>query len=73
MDWRKLANCRSVNPDIFFPERGGTAREAKAICAGCEVRQECLDYAFAHHEKFGVWGGMAERERRRYRRSTRVA
>ena len=67
-DWQTRANCMGVDPDLFFPERGASTREAKAVCRGCEVRGECLEYALAHGEKFGIWGGLSERERRRVRR-----
>ncbi|MBM3672695.1 MAG: WhiB family transcriptional regulator [Actinobacteria bacterium] len=66
--WQERANCLGVDPDLFFPERGASTREAKAVCRGCEVRVECLEYALAHSEKFGIWGGLSERERRRVRR-----
>jgi len=55
-------------PEAFFPEKGGSTREAKRICSGCEVRAECLEYALANDERFGIWGGLSERERRRVRR-----
>lgn len=67
--WQRLANCLGVDPDLFFPERGASTREAKEVCRGCVVRSDCLDYALAHGEKFGIWGGMSERERRRVRRA----
>jgi WhiB family redox-sensing transcriptional regulator len=66
--WQEQANCLGVDPDLFFPERGASTREAKSVCRGCEVRVECLEYALAHGEKFGIWGGLSERERRRVRR-----
>jgi WhiB family redox-sensing transcriptional regulator len=66
--WQERANCLGVDPDLFFPERGASTREAKAVCRGCEVRVECLEYALEHGEKFGIWGGLSERERRRVRR-----
>src|SRR5499427_8098019 len=66
--WQDLANCLGVDPDLFFPERGASTREAKEVCRGCVVRQECLEYALANGEKFGIWGGLSERERRRIRR-----
>ena len=66
--WQEEANCLGVDPDLFFPERGASTREAKAVCRSCEVRSECLEYALAHGEKFGIWGGLSERERRRVRR-----
>jgi WhiB family redox-sensing transcriptional regulator len=66
--WQRSANCLGVDPDLFFPERGGSTREAKEVCRGCVVRQECLQYALDNSEKFGIWGGLSERERRRLRR-----
>lgn len=66
--WMRQANCMGVDPDLFFPDRGSSTREAKEVCRGCVVREECLDYALAHVEKFGIWGGLSERERRRLRR-----
>src|SRR5689334_2125879 len=65
--WQERANCLGVDPDLFFPERGASTKEAKSVCGGCEVRMECLEYALRHGEKFGIWGGMSERERRRIR------
>ena len=66
--WQRKANCMGVDPDLFFPERGASTREAKEVCRGCVVREDCLEYALANGEKFGIWGGMSERERRRIRR-----
>ena len=67
-DWQSRANCMGVDPDLFFPERGASTREAKEVCRGCVVRENCLEYALANGEKFGIWGGLSERERRRVRR-----
>jgi WhiB family redox-sensing transcriptional regulator len=67
-DWQERALCAQTDPEAFFPEKGGSTREAKRICSGCEVRAECLEYALAHDERFGIWGGLSERERRRLRR-----
>jgi WhiB family redox-sensing transcriptional regulator len=66
--WQVYANCLGVDPDLFFPERGASTREAKEVCRGCIVKDDCLEYALASGEKFGIWGGMSERERRRIRR-----
>jgi len=66
--WQDNANCLGVDPDLFFPERGASTREAKEVCKGCVVRNECLEYALMNGEKFGIWGGLSERERRRLRR-----
>ena len=71
--WQEEANCLGVDPDLFFPERGASTREAKEVCRGCVVRLECLEYALANGEKFGIWGGMSERERRRIRRARALA
>ena len=67
--WQSRANCMGVDPDLFFPERGASTREAKEVCRGCVVKDDCLEYALDNGEKFGIWGGMSERERRRLRRS----
>lgn len=66
--WQERALCAQTDPEAFFPEKGGSTREAKRICSGCDVKAECLDYALAHDERFGIWGGLSERERRRLRR-----
>lgn len=65
LGWQQRALCPQTDPEAFFPEKGGSTREAKRICAACEVRAECLDYALANDERFGIWGGYSERERRR--------
>ncbi|HEX3814859.1 MAG TPA: WhiB family transcriptional regulator [Mycobacteriales bacterium] len=67
-EWQERALCAQTDPEAFFPEKGGSTREAKKICTGCEVRDECLEYALAHDERFGIWGGLSERERRRLKR-----
>lgn len=66
--WQDQANCLGVDPDLFFPERGASTREAKEVCRGCVVRLDCLEFALVNGEKFGIWGGLSERERRRLRR-----
>ncbi len=71
--WHDFANCLGVDPDLFFPERGASTREAKEVCRGCVVRDDCLEYALQNGEKFGIWGGMSERERRRIRRQRALA
>ncbi|GGC66277.1 hypothetical protein GCM10011410_18560 [Hoyosella rhizosphaerae] len=67
-EWQDRALCAQTDPEAFFPEKGGSTREAKRICLGCEVRDECLEYALANDERFGIWGGLSERERRRLKR-----
>ncbi len=66
--WQDRALCAQTDPEAFFPEKGGSTREAKRVCTRCEVRDECLEYALAHDERFGIWGGTSERERRRLKR-----
>jgi len=66
--WQSNALCAQTDPEAFFPEKGGSTREAKRVCAKCDVRQACLEYALDHDERFGIWGGMSERDRRRLRR-----
>ena len=68
LPWAGQAKCLQADPDTFFPEKGGSTREAKRICVDCEVRVECLEYALANDERFGIWGGMSERERRKLKR-----
>jgi len=68
MGWQERALCAQTDPEAFFPEKGGSTREAKKVCTGCEVRAECLEYALEHDERFGIWGGLSERERRKLKR-----
>ena len=67
-DWKDYSNCLGVDPDLFFPARGASTREAKEVCRSCVVQNDCLEYALQNGEKFGIWGGMSERARRRIRR-----
>ncbi|EHY88772.1 Transcription factor WhiB [Saccharomonospora azurea NA-128] len=67
-DWQERALCAQTDPEAFFPEKGGSTREAKRICQVCEVRDDCLEYALAHDERFGIWGGLSERERRKLKK-----
>jgi WhiB family transcriptional regulator, redox-sensing transcriptional regulator len=71
--WRLNALCAETDPEAFFPEKGGSTREAKRVCVGCEVRAECLEFALRNDERFGIWGGLSERERRRLRMMRRDA
>jgi hypothetical protein len=66
--WRASGDCASVDPELWYPEKGGSVREAKRICGGCPIKVECLAWALDHAETFGVWGGLSERERRRLKR-----
>lgn len=69
LGWQGDALCAQTDPEAFFPEKGGSTRDAKRICSTCEVKAQCLDYALANDERFGIWGGLSERERRRLRRT----
>ncbi|MDR2999118.1 WhiB family transcriptional regulator [Microbacterium sp. NPDC057659] len=66
--WQADALCAQVDPEAFFPEKGGSTRDAKRICSSCDVRGECLEYALNNDERFGIWGGLSERERRKLKR-----
>jgi WhiB family redox-sensing transcriptional regulator len=78
-DWRAAAACLSADPDLFFPIASGTiasiqVKKAQQICAGCQVRQECFDFAMRSGETHGVWGGTTPEDRIRARRQrTRLA
>jgi WhiB family transcriptional regulator, redox-sensing transcriptional regulator len=68
LSWQDRGRCAETDPDAFFPEKGGSTREAKRVCRSCEVRGPCLRFALEHDERFGIYGGMSERERRRLKR-----
>lgn len=63
--WMADAVCSQTDPDAFFPEKGGSTAEAKKVCLSCPVRTECLEYALSHNERYGIFGGKSERERRK--------
>jgi len=71
--WRYRAACRGADLSVFFPGRGDSAEPARQICAGCPVREPCLDYALSHGITHGIWGGLAERDRRALRSRHTVA
>ncbi|MGW6288295.1 WhiB family transcriptional regulator [Streptomyces sp. NPDC055107] len=62
--WQESALCAQTYPDAYFPEVGGSARDAKKTCLACDVRPECLAYALDTGQRHGVWGGLGERELR---------
>ncbi|MHB1173097.1 MAG: WhiB family transcriptional regulator [Lacisediminihabitans sp.] len=66
--WQTDSLCAQTDPEAFFPEKGGSTRDAKKICTSCEVRTQCLEYALKNDERFGIWGGLSERERRKLRK-----
>jgi len=70
--WQQQGACRGLDPNLFFPERGESVKEAKAVCAPCPVRAECLDYALENHEALGISGGLSGRERRKLGRTRRL-
>ena len=65
--WRYRAACRGADLTVFFPGRGESAEPARQICASCPVRQPCLDFALSYGITHGIWGGLAERDRRALR------
>ena len=71
LSWQERALCAQTDPEAFFPEKGGSIREAKLVCQQCNVRSACLEYALAHNERFGIWGGLSERERARLKNRRR--
>jgi WhiB family transcriptional regulator, redox-sensing transcriptional regulator len=71
--WQARGRCAEIDPELFFPEKGCSATQAKRICAQCEVRAECLAWALANPEVQGVWGGLSEKQRRDPRRHLGLA
>jgi len=71
-NWMAFAACRGMDPDFFFPARGVSTKDAKAVCAECPVREQCLEYAIEGRERFGIFGGLSERERRRIRKQRQL-
>lgn len=67
-DWYSQAVCPETDPDAFFPEKGGSTADAKKVCRGCPVKDPCLQWALDNDERYGVWGGLSDRERRRLKR-----
>ncbi|WP_431039362.1 WhiB family transcriptional regulator [Streptomyces sp. P6-2-1] len=71
-DWKEGALCAQIGPDFFFPEPGGSVQDAKRVCRSCPSRRACLEHALARDERYGVWGGLSEKERGRLRRLRRA-
>ncbi len=71
-EWRERAACLPLPGILFFGmddnespmERRAREEQAKSICADCGVRSECLAYALATKEPYGIWGGLTELERK---------
>lgn len=66
-EWMDDANCAEIGMDFFFPEKGGDVTIAKGICAGCDVANQCLEYAITNGIDHGIWGGLAPAHRRQIR------
>lgn len=73
LSWTDQGSCAEVDGDLWFPGRGGSVREPKAICRKCPVRAECLEYALENDERFGIYGGLSPRERRDLKRQREEA
>lgn len=71
-EWMRKGACKGET-EIFFPSRGDTPVPAKVLCGVCPVREECLEFALDNREKFGVWGGMSERQRRKIRKQRDIS
>ena len=77
-NWRAAGACLTADPDLFFPiSASGPAEKqisrAKAICASCGVREQCLEFAMSHDQVYGIWGGTTPEDRQRARRRERRA
>src|SRR5699024_6489191 len=71
LGWQERALWAQTDPEAFFPEKGGSTREAKRVCSVCEVRAGCLEYALMNDERFGIGGGSLETERRKPKREAK--
>jgi WhiB family redox-sensing transcriptional regulator len=69
--WMDHALCAETDPEAFFPEKGCSTRPAKEVCRSCPVTAECLEYSLRTDQRFGIWGGKSERERRKIRAERR--
>ena len=67
-EWTKEALCPEVDPVIFFPNKGERTVDAKNICKACNVKTQCLEYSLTNNERFGIWGGLTEFDRKKLRR-----
>lgn len=72
-EWTLASICTSVDPEIFYPEKGGSTREGKKVCRARPVVNACLQYALDNQERFGIWGAHSERERRKLLTRRRAA
>ena len=67
-----LAACRSLDPELFFAERGESVVRAREVCRGCPIVVECREFAVTNNERFGIWGDTSPRDRRRIRHERRT-
>lgn len=65
------ALCAQTDPEVFFPEQGASSRPAKRVCMACSARVACLEWSVATGQRYGVWGGLSERERQKWKRERR--
>ncbi|WP_225506999.1 MULTISPECIES: WhiB family transcriptional regulator [Mycolicibacterium] len=65
-DWQERAVCAQTDPESFYPEKGCSPRDGKAVCAGCPVRKDCLHHAITAPEYHGIWGGLTRKERNEF-------
>jgi WhiB family redox-sensing transcriptional regulator len=72
LDWMQRANCAGTDPEVFFPDGGGSVAQAKRVCVRCDVIEECGEYAVDEFEVYGVWGGLSQQELGRIRRARRI-
>jgi WhiB family redox-sensing transcriptional regulator len=63
--WQDRANCIGTDPELFFPKAGKRSEEAQEVCSRCPVMSQCLEYALSHNDRYGVWGGLSEADRKR--------
>lgn len=73
LSWMEDALCAQTDPDIFYPEKGGSTTPATSVCANCTVRSECLDYAVTNDIRHGIWGGTSDNDRKRMSRERKAA
>lgn len=68
-EWQDDALCAEIGDELFFPPKGGSYKEGKAVCGKCDVRDQCLAYIMKLEtgidNRFGLYGGLSPNERRR--------
>lgn len=69
--WMREGDCLGADAELFYPGQGEDTAPAKAICRTCPVKETCAEHAIVTAEKYGIWGGLSEKERRRERRARR--